>query len=162
LSLFRNRVKTKNQEGFSMNIRNRSWKWLLALGLIMALFLVTGSTEVRAGNTYINITEITSPTGRPDLGWVEGTTNVTGTPTFTVQFLDAEGPASPLPGTVVETVWITPTHWKLTVTEPANMPGGHYNVKVIATYPNNVTLTDTSTPGQGTPDCSNTWCNCPC
>jgi hypothetical protein len=149
-----------------MSIRNRSWKWLFVLGLIMALFLVTGSTEVRAGGSGLNITVITPPPSREHIGWVEGTLFTAngpgGTPTFTVSFIDAESPGAPLPGTVLQTIWITSTQWKLQVEAPHDLPNGHYNVRVKATYPNGSWLMDTSTPGQGTPDCSNTWCNCPC
>jgi hypothetical protein len=146
-----------------MSIRNRSWKCLFVLGLIMALFLVTGSTEVRAGSPFINITDVATPPDDFTPGRVDGTVmGMTGTPTFTVQLINADQPGQALMAPVVNVQWLSATHWRLMVEEPENLPNGRYNVRVRATFPNGVVLMDTTVPGGPTPDCSGIWCNCPC
>jgi hypothetical protein len=140
-----------------MNRHNRRWSWLLALGLLLALFMVKSPVEGDNNPQTFNIVYVTSPTPQDAAGYIEGTAVYNGAPpTFTVELIDVNYNKNIYSAPVVDTTWLDSSNWevKLNLT---NVPNGEYWVRVRAQFSNGLVIVKTHL-GNGEPECGVTLC----
>jgi hypothetical protein len=141
-----------------MNRHNHKWSWLLALGLLLAFFLVKAPVEGggSGGSNTLNITGVTSPTQYNMFAYVNGTATSSGAPpTFQAWFVNSDGVEFDAP--IVSTTWNL-SAWELKL-YPGNLPPqfAHYRVKVKATFSGGQALYDIS-GDYPVPTCQNQVC----